>query len=742
MKKYATKSQSSAQLGAENTVAIIGHLSDQFAGSGEVVSDAVARKALSMEGYDDADVDVSNAVSSLESMITTALSQVTSGREKGVFTASQEEAAVVAGLAASARKHYGLRTVDNTAVSAFAQQMNSNPNGSLTFHVPSSVESAPRRASLEAFDNRVNVNTLNYSVAYNLGASRQNEFGEAFYPTVVVTPESVGFNVNVRVLYVYDEVIRQTNASLNNFNRKNLIRAIIDATILKDQATKLIPVYRKSTPANAATDNDYIFSTVYTPVTLQVDNQPLTTAPYAAGAKFSIIGACQTNAMVAQSLADQTDAVDSSAYLDAIYVKLTGTVNSATVTELIRVPVRQLPTAAFNAAPQGNTRKLQLNFDTSAILLTSGMTTTNGTASQLLAALTTNSVRLSVTAFGSIVQDTADTQVNFNVPSISAINDANGNALSASGSPGSTIAAVFTGAVIDSYDLEAYRTNSDRRNRGKLLDIQNINYLYTVPLLPPITALRPVADSEANDGNLVANLVSATRTQLNNASVTALLEAQSFLSSYASAPDVITNQPQLFGAAAQLVTPAYLTYTLNATTQIDSLSTAQRAMDLQNLLFNKLRDMATILYVNSGYAAALEAMYEGAPPKTVVIIGTDPYLYRYLTLTGDTRLMGDMFEYKIVHTLDSRMQGKILFSFGNESSFNSNVPNPLHFGNLGWKTELTIMLPMVRNGANVMELTVQPSYRHVTNLPIMGQLIVTGVTDIIAGKVAINNHPV
>ena len=42
---------------------------------------------------------------------------------------------------------------------------------------------------------------------------------------------------------------------------------------------------------------------------------------------------------------------------------------------------------------------------------------------------------------------------------------------------------------------------------------------------------------------------------------------------------------------------------------------------------------------------------------------------------------------------------------------NSDVPNPLHFGNMDWKPESTLTLPIVRNGSNVMESTVQPSYR-------------------------------
>ncbi|EKD22638.1 MAG: hypothetical protein ACD_84C00028G0001, partial [uncultured bacterium] len=49
--------------------------------------------------------------------------------------------------------------------------------------------------ALEAYDERENKNAIVYSVAYNMQAARQDEFGEAFFPTTVVTPDQVGFAV-------------------------------------------------------------------------------------------------------------------------------------------------------------------------------------------------------------------------------------------------------------------------------------------------------------------------------------------------------------------------------------------------------------------------------------------------------------------------------------------------------------------------------------------------------------------
>lgn len=715
---------------------VLESLSGQTAGRANFIDTKVATSAIAMEGFNDAmSVDIEGAVTSLQSLIQGAVKSA----KLGTLNIAQEDAAVLGGLAGTVPKAYYSRSVPTAQ--NLKQAFAGVKNGTLTHVIDNDSDSADRVA-MEAFDERVNRNAMSYSVAYNLQASRQSEFGEAFFPTVVVTPDNVGFTISVRLLYAYSEVSRSTSGALNNFNRQNIIRAVIDPTILQVDQTKLIPVYRLSSPAAPATDSAQNFVAGITATTLMVDGQPLQTAPLAIGASFSILGISQTNAALAAGTQDQTDAVDSSVRLNTVVVKLTGTGANSGVTEFFSIDVSMLPGSDFNAAPQGNTRLLQLNFTTKTLLMTSTMTQADGSASVLLPALSTNTARLGVSVYGSIVQDLGDTTTSASATTVTAVNDASGNSLSTASGAGATVAATLATASVVGYTLTAYRTNSNRRNRGKMIDIQNVNYLYTVPLLSPLTALRPVGDTDANDGNLLSNLITATRMQTSTAAVTALLKAESELQAYASAGDSVTNQLKMFGAASELVTPAYSPLSIDAATAVDSLTSSERAADLQALLMNKIRDMATRLFVKSGYGPASEAMYEGAPPKPVVVIGCDPIIYRYLTLTGDLRLMGDMFDYKIVMCYDQRMVGRLIFSFGQESSFNSGVPNPLHFGNMGWKPEVTIMMPMVRNGANVMELTVQPSFRHVVNLPIMGSLTITNLDVVIGSKVAVNNHPV
>ena len=711
------------------TSQVIQSLQDSLRGRAPVVDATTAKSVIAMESLSDSSSDtLASALSNFNSLLKGAAS--TAGLS--TLSIAQEEAAGIASVLGSSPYDYTRRAAHSQE--AIRQAAASSGN---TATVVIGGESA-ERISMEAFDERPNANAMIFSAAYNMQSAKQNEFGEAFYPTVTVTPDQVGFSVNLRLILAYSEVSRAASGALSNFNRKNIIRAIIDSSVLAVDQTRLIPVYRSS----GGNDSSANFVSVINTTVLHVDNADLPTRPLAVGKKFSILGISQTDAALAAGQQDQTDAVDSSARLSAIYVSVAkgdgGSPETFTY-EYFKFDTENLPTSDFNLAPQGNTRLLTLHFATKAIRFTSATKTVAGASSTFLSPLGTNTVRMNIALNGEITQDLGDTIVQALPVTVEAVNDSSGAALSTSSGAGQTAATALGMVTVIGYDLLAYRTNSNRRNRGKLLDIQHVNYLYTMPLLPPITALRPVASQEQDDGNMLSTLVTATRIQTSNAAVTALLNTQSTLQAFSTMDaETVLNQPTLFGVSALMVTPAYLSDSIDCSADLDSLNANTRIADLQALLINKIRNMAILLYVQSGYGPALQAQYEGTPPKITVIIGADPQVARYLQLAGDTRLMGDQFDFKVVESFDARMMGKVFFSFGLESAFNSGVVNPLHFGNMGWKPELTLMLPMVRNGANIMELTVQPSYRHVTNLPILGALTVTHLDDVVGGKVTVN----
>jgi hypothetical protein len=191
-----------------------------------------------------------------------------------------------------------------------------------------------------------------------------------------------------------------------------------------------------------------------------------------------------------------------------------------------------------------------------------------------------------------------------------------------------------------------------------------------------------------------------------------------------------------------LVTPFYEHQNYSAPAVVDSIKSHERAADIQASLVNMLRDMVYRMYRDSGFKAAADALAGGVAATPTVIIGTDPVIARYLQVTGDFRTLGNDFNVKIVSTLNINMRGKIRFSFGEFGEGKEGVPNPMHFGNMAWKPELTLILPLHRNGANSKEITVQPSFLHIVNLPIMGSIDVSGIESVVTAKVPVNMHTV
>lgn len=691
--------------------------------SSKPVTASVGGLYIAQEGLNEANIgDVQTAVQRLRALTESARKE----SAIGTLTISQEAAAVSAGLIASAgREGLGRKAIDTAALTALARSENTSVIG----HEGIVGASDSRQIDLQAFDNRVNTNAVSYSVSYNLQAARQEPCTELFFPTIVLSDQTLGFSVATRLLLTYDANQRAASGALQNFNRKNIIKAIVDYTILAADHTRLYPVYRNS----GGNDSSSHFAAGITPRTIVVDGQNVTTAPLKVGDKFSLLGISQTDAQLAQGMADETDAIDPAIALEAVYISLT---NGGT-TEFFKLETLSLPTSDFNQAPQGDIRLMSLQFGTVDLALKSSTTTVAGAASTILAGISTNIVRLSLQAFGTVHTQLGDTQVLGAAPTVAKIANAQGEDVALTGTAGQNVITALGTIAFVGYDLKAYKTNSNRATKGKILDSQTLNYLYTVPYLPPLMALRPVMDSDANDGQLVADLVTATRVQCSNSAITALKKTRDLLEAYASQPDVVRNQPKLFGAASHMVNPVFLSETINCSTDLQSLSEAGKIADLSALLVNKLRDLSARAFVTSNYGPASNAYFDGQAPKTTILVLCDPTIHRYLVLNGDNRLAGEQFDYEVQPCYDARVQGKIWFSFGHKEALNSGTIDALHFGNMAWRPEMTVLLPMTRNNRQAQEMTVTPSYRHVVHLPIMMELNVTNIEAVLGKKVSL-----
>lgn len=705
------------KLGRGNTEtkidSLVSHLKSALNNS-SAVSVSVGRSSISTESLSESQI---REMSSAHEELSTALEGI--AEQLGVsksLTVAQRDAAIAAGMVVGDIRSFLKTKIQREAISTEDMHVvNMNVEDGLN----------ERSLSMEAYDERDNRQAAVYSIAYNMQASRQDEFGETLFPTVVVSPDNVGFAVTARLMMVYNNLTRNVSGAIDQYNKRNIIRAIADPTILKNEMTRIIPVARSQSAGVlvAATD--------IPPFSITLEGQVIETAPLACGVKLSLLGVSQTDAMLANGMQDVTDSIDAAIQLNALYVKVGD--------DIIQINTDTLPYSTFQYAPQNNYRLMQLVFDTTSPLLTKSKKNFDGSPLDTMKAVVDNDwiVRLAINASGSVNVETAETVVYGNHVSVASIQDAAGNMLDLGSGPAKVFADAVAAGKIIGYDLKAYRSNMNRRQQGQLIDTTYFTQLYNVALRSPITALHPATVDGQTDASDLSALIATTRIRTSNAAVTSLINAAQVAREYIAANDASGTPPDVLGIGRWYVKPTYFEEEVDMNAIVNSISSHERAEDIQGALVAKVRDFAYRMYRDSEYKAAADALAGGIGPVPTVIVATDPVLARYLNVTGDLRTLGGEFDVRIVSSLDVRVQGKIFITFGVFDENRNVAPNPLNFGNMAWAPEVTVVLPISRNGQISKETAVQPRFLHIVNLPVLSVLSVNNVPDV-TNKVAID----
>lgn len=588
---------------------------------------------------------------------------------------------------------------------------------------------ANRLPAMEAYDESNNRDSVVYTVAYNFLAAKQNDFGEAFYPTHVVSNDNVGVTVSLRLIQVYDDIKRNVNGALARFNRKNIVKALIDSTILKNEMTRVVPVVRPASLAN------FVDPSLVPAAAVVLEGESINTAPLKVGVEMDIIGLSQTDTLLAAGVMDRTDGLDRSINLQNVYIQVGA--------DVLSYNVSNLATSNFLAQPQENYKRHALNFNSHSLVVNKSKKRADNTNLVELADVVTEDLilQLKINMTGTVNIEEGGLVVYGNSVKIEKAFDANGVELALTHAKVAPLVTKFNTAVIFGYTLKAYRNNLNKRQRGQLLDTTYQNQTWTLPLRSPVSVIRPPnADSQTDSGDL-ASLVAATFVRTSNEAVTTLLETAALLKEFVDSRVPTSLAPDLFGVARELVEPTYIGETLDVNAVINSVSSHEKAADIQAVLAQKIRDIGSRLYRDSGFQAVVETKVAGIDGEPTIIVGTDPMTARYLMVDGDTRLTGPTFNYKVVTTSDERMQGKLVIALGYPDQTEGTL-NPIHFGYMLWSPEATIVIPQARGDQISKELTVMPRFRHITNVPVMGMVEVRNIPDVVSKKISIDFHNV
>lgn len=581
--------------------------------------------------------------------------------------------------------------------------------------------------AMEAFDEKELREHMPFTIAYNIFAARQDDFAEEFYPTTVCPPDQGGLDITVSRQLVYNEVRHAVSGKPAAWERKNLIDAVVDYSILSEEQTRLVPVALEDN-SNAA---NFVPEAIVGRSFTRVAGVQIRTAPLAAGRSIDLLGVSSHPGLLGANVIDNTDSIDGRIALEAIYLQT----DAAGAEPGVKFTTGRLPRSLFMANIEGSYREMNLQFTTRDLVIDKDSKAVDGSDVAAFALIAANNltVRLAIDVNGSANVQLGDVKVYGSPVTVASIYDENGNAVDTAAGLGASVVAALANLKLAGYDLKTNRTNSNRRSRGLQLDTDYVTERHTIPLGSPISVPQPLTDTR--DSAHLRALITATHVRNSNMAVTQMFNYADMLRAYVRGPKAEGTVPQVAGAGRWLVQPFFEEHELDMLNAINSVMSKDKALDVQGVLVNAIRDIAYRMYRDTRIKAALDASNGGTGEQPVLLVGTDPVLIRHLMVQGDSRTFGTVFDdFKIVSTLDKRMKDKIVLTFKRKGA---TGPDPLNFGTHAWIPELASTVNVTRNGATVKESMVQPRNLHLNNLPAMAIINVKNLSYVLAERVEV-----
>lgn len=597
---------------------------------------------------------------------------------------------------------------------------------------------------MEAFDASKLGEYAAASAVFNFSAAKQDDFGEAFYPTQVLTIDKNALELHLRRTMVLNQVRHSLSGQVTEYDRRNIIDAFIDHTVLADEITNIIPNYCDTVDAQnkpIGDNNTQFFVANFPTEEVVTHGVKIKTAPLKIGVNVDLKGISQNAGLNVGGQLDQNDSIDPAVNLHSLVFAI-GAEGATKGDNLVEIPVDGLQYTQFLQAGQGQARRVECQFRSDDIVLTGETLNALKQATPNLDYLATDPrsnwvVRLNVNTSFSVDVETGKTTSSVSEVSIAQVfaidPSTNTHEVITDSVEIKALEAALGEITAVGYRLKARRTNHGRREMGKIVTVYEELVRYVVPLGSPIVIHTPVTDVRTNVD--LAAPVAAVRARNSNNAVTQLLRFRDQLKAIKpllNSSDRSIKAPCIEGIGHTVVYPTYEHVDLNLANQVQGIRSQDRFEDVRSTVVNNIRDMAYRMHLNSGYEVAALAL-EGVTTKPVLVIGTDPYVLNHLQLVGDTRLLGVGFDFKIVSTMDLRVRNKIFMTL---TQPHNGQPSPLLFGTMAWINELITTLKTPRNGNLVNETMVQPRTLHVNFCPILGEIDVTGLGQAVTTKLA------
>lgn len=573
----------------------------------------------------------------------------------------------------------------------------------------------------EAFDGMQPTNALYYSVGYNLLAARQDEFGEAFFPTIVIDPTQSGIVVENVFATLVNEITRDAKSDRNKFNKRALIKNMYNGDALTSDRNKCVPVYDASHDAYMLKDFKYV---------TKESGEDVETAPLAVGKEIGLLGLSQTASMLAKGTMDNTDALDRTIQLKRVYFSVD--------TEKFFFDASMYPYSNFTAASQGHFKEMTLNFKSESVVIdVAKIKQADGSPATVFTGVANCKLRLGVALTGNANLEGGNIEVFGNKIELLEVINPSGDVVAASDSLYTTAAQQFAKAAILGYTVDAWRTNSNLRTRGQLITVDKQKQEYQVPLRSGVSMLAPVVTDHGidNDIEYLNAMVQATQIRTSRDAVRTLTMYSDILENVVH--NEISENIEVAGIGRYSVNPYFSKQVLDLSKVVDSLSSSARLEDIKAGLLNKIINAVITADIKSNYGAAHRVLNNNLDVKKKVVIGTDPQIKFFLTGNESKLALSSNIDAEVVCTYDPKVAGKIFVTFVVDNDKDVK-PNPLNFGNMVWAPTITTDVSRTVSGSHRRELMTIPRYAHIVNLPILVTFDVSDPEGVLS-KVVLHN---
>lgn len=572
--------------------------------------------------------------------------------------------------------------------------------------------------TLEGFEPHSPNQFLAQSVYVNAMVAVQGGYEEAFFPIQIIPATTNGVDVAVSVPKVYQAGSRDTAGSKYNISKTNIIKALVDSSVLENDTTKIVPrATNDTTPATLVQSGAGQWANTAVVIGGETVNTRaiLTNTP-----DVDIIGLSNTTVIGTQ---DETDVLDPTVNVGKLFTALS--LNDGSITRVARFgfDVSSQPGSLLQAAAQDSKHAYLTTF-TASVVLAPGYSEAGYFAS-VGAKETFESDVEGILSGGSLskiiirAQVTARANIEYGNMDVSVANitieyyDLDGVQVAMPG--GWTVSATIPG-----FYPAARKTNSNFRTRGTIIDSTTVvNYRFPVPLQSPFISQQAVG---AQVNTSVEGLAHAERIRNNNNAVKALLGIEELLKAGNGLP---VNSPTL--ATELYINPTYVAKELDLDQVVVRMASKDSMDDLRGAFQIAIQTVVDQMLQDSNYLAALE-FTTGNNNDYEVIVVTDSRIYPWIMESGDSRTLGSNRKFKITQSLNESIKDKIYISL--RRSTRDGQISPMDFGCFLYTPALTHTVQVSRNNRINTEIHTIPRNAYYVTLPILGRVDVLNMVEL------------